>query len=63
MQAELPRNFKFIVDSQVEILCPPIDAVGDESDSDDGDNGDFEVVKEPLVTVVGGRAANSSMTA
>ena len=50
---------KLLVDNQVEILGPPIDAVGDESDSDDGDNGDFEEV-ELFIPCVGGRTTNSS---
>ena len=58
-QAELPRHFKLLVDNQVEILGAPIDAAGDETDSDDGDNGDSEEV-EPFIPVAGGRPSISS---
>ena len=62
MQAELPRNLKSLVDNHAEILGPPIDAVGDETDSDGRDNGDLEEV-EPFIPVVGGRTINSSRSA
>ena len=62
MHAELARNFKLLVDSQVEILGPPIDAAGNETDSDERDNGDCEEV-ETFVSVVGSCTTNSSRSA
>ena len=61
-QAELLRIFKLLDDDHFELLDLPVDAVGDETDSDDGDSGDFVVVK-PFQQVVGDRTTNSSRSA
>ena len=59
MQAKLRRICKSPNQIYSELLDQPIDSVGDETDSDDGDNGDFVEV-EPYQHVVGGRTTNSS---
>ena len=56
---ELSTIFKLPDYGRFATFDPPINAVGDESDSDDGNNGDFEELKD-FQEVVASRTANSS---
>ena len=60
--AESDNDRKLLVDSQLEILDLQIDAVGDETDSDGGNDGDYEEV-ELLIPVVSGRSTKCSRLA
>ena len=66
MQAERATIFKLPDADNAEFLDLPIDALGDETDSDDGDNGDFTEIGQPtgaFQRVAGGRTTNSSRSA